>query len=238
MGLIAQGPQANPQYVYGYLAFDAVQSSPLAGTVDNLNVDGMFFASQLTLLATTAITLTGLAQGRPGKVVQLVNESAFDITLSALAGGSVAANQFQSAALLAAGASIQLTYSGNLSKWIPTAGTTASGAGPTILGTVISPAALAIGTTADYAPTGIASAQVARLTPNAGNSALSGIIAPVVGQQLWVYNIGAGDLTFLHATGSAAANQFLCPGSVDHTLPANDSAVLWYDLTSAKWRVG
>ena len=92
MGLIIQGAQANPQYLYGYIANDAVVSDPLAGAVNNLDISGMFFASQLTLQASAATTLSGLAQGRPGKIITLVNISAFVISLTANDAASLAPN--------------------------------------------------------------------------------------------------------------------------------------------------
>lgn len=101
---------------------------------------------------------------------------------------------------------------------------------------VISPAALAAGTTNDYAPTGIATARIIRLTPNAAGSTISGIIAPTALQILTLVNIHATvDITLPSAnTGSTAANRFLLIG--DLTIPANDSLNIFYDLTSARWR--
>lgn len=53
----------------------------------------------------------------------------------------------------------------------------------------------------------------------------------------WINN-GAQDevLQNLNA-GSAAANQFLCPGGVDFTLTANQSVLIVRDATAAVWRV-
>ncbi len=111
------------------------------------------------------------------------------------------------------------------------------GSGPVTRSGIISPAALAAGTTSNYAPTGLATCNTMRVTPDAGGSVLSGILAASFAQEIVLYNIGAGDLTLAHDATSTAANRFLCPGSVDRIVIANESVTIWYDLTSARWRI-
>jgi hypothetical protein len=104
---------------------------------------------------------------------------------------------------------------------------------------VISPAALAAGDTPNYAPTGIGSANVIRLTGDAGGtSALSGI-TPVTttGRVILLCNISAFNIQLTHDATSTAANRFLCPGSGNLVIPADGSRIIWYDATSARWRV-
>jgi hypothetical protein len=48
--------------------------------------------------------------------------------------------------------------------------------------------------------------------------------------------VGAQNRVLKHDVTSTAANRFLLLGSVDLTLAPNDSAVLWYDTTSSRWR--
>lgn len=110
--------------------------------------------------------------------------------------------------------------------------------------TTASPSALAAGSTDNYNPTGMGTANCLRLTPDAGGtSALSGIVptaggaSGAGGRVLLICNIGAANLTLTHDATSTAANRFLCPGSVDLVIPANGARQLWYDTTSSRWRV-
>lgn len=240
MGLIIQGPQANPQYLYGYMAFDTVTADPLAGAVNNLDIAGMFFASQLNLPASEAVTLTGLAQGRPGKIVTLNNTSAYDITLSANDVNSIAANRFAASATIGAGTTLQVIYDGDSELWLPqSAGAGSSGGGSVvILNAIISPAALPNDVTDDYDPTGLSTCNVMRLSPDVLGSTLGGLAASATSQEIVVFNITAGDLIFAHEWAqSVEANRFLCPGATDYTVIQNGRATLFYDLTSARWRV-
>lgn len=108
---------------------------------------------------------------------------------------------------------------------------------PVSLAAVVSPAALAAGATNNYNPTGLAAANVLRLTPDATDSALSGLVAQV-GRLLLVCNVGtAGDLALEHdAAGSTAANRFTLPGAVALTLGPGSAVRLWYDAISERWR--
>lgn len=150
-------------------------------------------------------------------------------------GGSVSITG-QNAATTGVGGSVTLT-----------AGTGAGGSadGAIVLASafcwnnVISPATLAAGDTSNYAPTGIGSTNVIRLTGDAGGtSAISGI-TPVTttGRVVLLCNIGTVNITLTHDATSTAANRFLCPGSVDLVIPANGSRLIWYDATSSRWRV-
>lgn len=103
----------------------------------------------------------------------------------------------------------------------------------------LSPAALAAGATNDYAPGGIISANILRLTPNGAGSTLNGI-SPigVAGTTFLIANIGAANLTLANeAAGSAAAARFSCAGGVDKVIAAGGSVVIWYDSGSSRWRI-
>lgn len=111
---------------------------------------------------------------------------------------------------------------------------------------VLTPAAITVNTN-DYAPTGIEGTYAVRLsatgavdltgiyTGGTGDTPLPGSNAP--GRELKLINIGANTITLKHDVTSTAAYRFLCPGSVDFSLTANTVADLWYDTTSARWRV-
>jgi hypothetical protein len=79
------------------------------------------------------------------------------------------------------------------------------------------------------------------VTPGAGGSALTGLLAGSDGQLVYLTNnaaLGGDDLTLdnLNA-GSAAANRFSISGD-PFILPAQGSVSLVYDGTDALWRVG
>jgi len=99
----------------------------------------------------------------------------------------------------------------------------------------ISPPAL-VGTTNDYAPTGIEGVGVLRIA-SGGNRTLTGIQAPSPErvQVIYLVNIDAGTLTLAdNNVGSLAANRFLLGGNI--TLATDEGIALFYDRTSNRWR--
>lgn len=102
---------------------------------------------------------------------------------------------------------------------------------------VISPAQLTANQT-DYAPTGLSTAVVVRLSTDASRSVFS-LGDNVAGRVKRIANVGSNPLVLVHddgATGTAAM-RFLVPGSVNLTLAANDSCWIQYDGTDSRWRV-
>lgn len=101
---------------------------------------------------------------------------------------------------------------------------------------VISPT-LASGNNNDWAPTGIATANIIRATPNAAGSTITGITAPASAQTLWLINaLGLSTITLSNAdTNSSAANRFSIGFS--RTLSTGQAVGLWYDVTSSRWRL-
>jgi hypothetical protein len=99
------------------------------------------------------------------------------------------------------------------------------------------PAALAAGTTHDLTIGGLAALNRIRLTADAANSVLTGIVT--AGAYLYLCsNIGTGTLTLKHEDGgSTAANQFRTPGAVDFVVPVNGMFWMLYDATAARWFV-
>lgn len=99
----------------------------------------------------------------------------------------------------------------------------------------ISPAQLTANTD-NYAPTGIDTCSVLRVSTDASRN-LSGITNGADGRILFLMNVGANPLVLLHDQLSTAANRFLCPSGVSFTLPANGGIQLVYDAGSSRWRV-
>ncbi len=104
-------------------------------------------------------------------------------------------------------------------------------------GSLISPAALTANTN-DWNPTGLATASIIRISTDATPRTLSGIVAGNAGDILWLTNINtATAITLAHDVTSTAANRFFCPNNANYTLNPRASVQLFYDNTSARWRV-
>lgn len=85
----------------------------------------------------------------------------------------------------------------------------------------------------DYAPTGIATASVLRLTTDASRN-ITGITTGSDGRVLLIMNVGSFNIVLMDDVTSTAANRFQLTGNL--TLPADAGAFLWYDSTSSRWR--
>lgn len=91
----------------------------------------------------------------------------------------------------------------------------------------------------NYSPTGLADALVLRLQTDASRT-LTGLVADEVGEGRWLLlvNVGNFDIVLSHNSGSSiAVNRFACPLGLSFTLKSAESVWLWYDPTSAAWRV-
>ncbi len=68
------------------------------------------------------------------------------------------------------------------------------------------------------------------------NSAVLG--ATQTGDAFCLMNVGANDLVLAHQNaGSAAANRFISPTGLNYTLAPDQSAWIWYDETTQRWRI-
>jgi hypothetical protein len=105
------------------------------------------------------------------------------------------------------------------------------------MNSVISPTALAANTN-DWSPTGLATANVIRVTTDATPRTLTGIVAGADGDLLLLTNANAATaLTLGHEVTSSGVNRFMCPNNANYSLTARSSVWLWYDGTSDRWRV-
>jgi len=101
----------------------------------------------------------------------------------------------------------------------------------------ITPAALASGTTQNYALASMAAAGRIRQATDAANSAIGGLV-PVGGDgdEFMLINLGPGTLTLNHEdAGSVAANRFLLEGAANRVIAINGAVLISYDATSARW---
>lgn len=99
----------------------------------------------------------------------------------------------------------------------------------------ISPTALS-GDVNDYAPTGFATASVVRQDGGAANRNITGLAGGADGLDVVILNIGTTNNLVLknESASSTAANRFTLGGDV--TIGPGQSAHLWYDSTSSRWR--
>ena len=93
----------------------------------------------------------------------------------------------------------------------------------------------------DYAPaTGSAMRQVWRLTTDdLGARNVTGIAIQQGNDTQWITNVGTVDnIVLQHQNGgSVAANRIISPTGADLTLGPDESALLWYDDTTTRWRI-
>lgn len=109
-----------------------------------------------------------------------------------------------------------------------------------ITGNIITPPSLTV-TTNDYNPTGFATANMIRLDVDANGRQLTGLLAPAAGVNriVFINNINAGslDLRLIHNSAlSAASNRILLRDGGGRSVKPNQTAALWYDHTSQRWR--
>jgi len=84
----------------------------------------------------------------------------------------------------------------------------------------------------DYDP---GTVTVLRLSTDASWS-ITGFTGGASGRMLYIYNVGAHELTLAHLTGSSAGNQIKCAIGADLVLMPEAAALLYYDLTDTVWR--
>ena len=114
-----------------------------------------------------------------------------------------------------------------------------SGGGPTIIMDTlayesdISPAQITSNTD-NYAPTGLSTATVLRLSTDASRN-LTGITGGADGRILVLLNVGSFPLVLKDNVTSTAANRFQLVG--DLTLQGDEGVILYYDSTSSRWRL-
>ena len=106
----------------------------------------------------------------------------------------------------------------------------------TLFGAVATPQTLA-SDERDYAPPGSRYTLVWRLSSNAPRS-LTGIANGVDGKVLTISNVGTFPITLANqSAGSAVANRIITGNGSDLAIGPDGTATLYYDGTSARWRV-
>lgn len=101
----------------------------------------------------------------------------------------------------------------------------------------VTPSALAIGVTNDYA---LPVTSQVHLDPNASNSTITSFVARADGTEVTIICTDAGAATLTidssAATGTAA-NKIMCPGDTDIVMSSGERIVIKYDATTSLWYV-
>lgn len=102
---------------------------------------------------------------------------------------------------------------------------------------IISPTSLAANAN-NYAPTGIGTASLVRLSASTPVN-ITGISASQTnGRTITFINNSANAITLVHGSGSSdSENRLNLPSGADITLQQHQAVTLFYDLTSTKWRL-
>lgn len=90
----------------------------------------------------------------------------------------------------------------------------------------------------DYTEEGGNSAAYFRWSSDASQDVTGLSISQADGDIHVIINVGSNDIVLKHESASSSAvNRFLCSTGADITLSANQSAEIWYDGTTQRWRV-
>ena len=106
---------------------------------------------------------------------------------------------------------------------------------PLALTSDISPAQIT-GNQDNYNPTGLATAEVLRLSTDASRN-ITGLAGGSDGRAIILHNVGAFNIVLPHDVTSTVANRFYCANSMNATVVPNGTVILVYDAISNRWRV-
>jgi len=86
----------------------------------------------------------------------------------------------------------------------------------------------------NYNPVGLSTCNVIRISSSASYN-ITGLTAQESGRTIMIINIGTQAITLVtESASSTESNRFASPSN---QLGAKENAILWYDITSARWRV-
>ena len=207
-----------------------------AGVTNNL-APAAFANNSSNRWATDAAgsTVTGIVAPGTERFILLTNLGPGELIFTDEDALSTAANRFAlggASVVLPPDAAVVMRYDAASARWRVYGTQDAL----TTLSPVLTPAALAAGTTNDYGPAGLAGASVLRLDTTAGNATLTGLVAQRGGDIRVIENIGANLLVLAsNDAGSAAANRFSLGANSYFVIPARGTATVIYDATISEW---
>lgn len=231
----------------GFLQLDAIQSPPLAGSVNDLELPDGENITCWILNANEDFVLTGLAGGRSQTLRILVNASEFNCVIDEQV-SSAAENQFQTSGGIAPGQVAIALWNATLEKWLLFGGAQSSASfivntltvnvllaitGQLRLGSPIE-VAVAAGTNNNLLVAGptprilLNAAGVANITGFTFLDINADPYTPQMGDEWRVTNISDDEITFTNDSG-ASTIPILCPGGVDRVLLPGETLIMWYD---------
>ncbi|MCG8433507.1 MAG: hypothetical protein MJA83_05705 [Gammaproteobacteria bacterium] len=91
----------------------------------------------------------------------------------------------------------------------------------------------------DYAPaTGNSMRQIWRLEASGASRTITGIAVQQSVDTQWIINVGSNNIVLAHQNaGSTAGNRFISPTGANYTLGPDESALLWHDDVTDRWRI-
>ncbi len=88
----------------------------------------------------------------------------------------------------------------------------------------------------DFNPTNLSTASVLMLTASVPVDLTGLVSSSVSGRTLWLYNVGANNITLKHQSASStAANRFIGRGGADTVLTPNTAVQLWFSASQTRW---
>lgn len=211
--------------------------SALGSSVNDYSPTGLSTATTLLLSESgAAAAITGIAAQPSGTFLTLVEVSGNTIILSNQSASSSAANRFDcgSDVFIGPKQSATVWYDVSTSRWKcwSTPAYSVSSVA-SYIGT-ISPTQITADQN-DYDPTNGSVTSVWRLSSDATRT-ITGISGYRTGAFLSLLNVGSNNIVLSNQNASSsAANRFST--GYDIVLAANQSATVWYDITSSRWRL-
>lgn len=186
----------------------------------------------LRLSSSLNVSITGIANGKKGRRLQIFNVGSYSITLSHQSASSTASNRFKfvnnSDFIIPPDGNALIYYDNTSARWV--GGDMAS---IYDVSNESTPAQI----TADQNNYDIGLSEVLRLSTNAAHS-ITGISGGVKGRSLRIFNVGSFNITLPYeSTSSSAVNRFYTPSGENTVLYPKSGVWLYYDSTTQRWRI-
>jgi hypothetical protein len=211
-----------------------ISPAQLTADQNNYSPTGLTDAFEIRHSLNADRIITGMAGGATGRMLVHTNlETTRYLILEGESASSSAANRFAETIVIPPGASQLTRYDNAAQRWraVGTAGGRISGA--ISFPSDVTPAQITAATN-NYAPAGLSTAAVLRLSTDASRN-LTGLTGGFDGRVLYLLNVGSFDLVLIaESASSTAANRFAFADDV--VIRPGQGISLIYDTTSSRWR--